>query len=509
MRVSVWILGDQLLKQHPALDAVDDADDVQIVMVESHRRAKKLPYHRQKLTLLLSAMRHYAERLRDEGLTVDYRVTDKAMVDGLRAHVDEFAPDVIYTMAAADYEGRQLQTHRLSDELGVDVNVLDNTQFLLGQFNPYPEPEPDKNYVMEYFYRAMRKHFNVLMDDGDQPAGGKWNFDKQNRKSLPDDVALPDSPNYSVDDITQDVIDMVNNWDVCVGQTDGFNYAVTHRQAEVALDHFVKVRLEQFGPYEDAMTTRGSQLFHSILSPYFNIGLLDPLHAIERVEQAYRQGDAPINSVEGFIRQVLGWREFMYWQYWQLMPGLRSDNHWQGHRKMPQMFWDGDTEMNCIRHIVKNLQETAYSHHIERLMVVSNFCLLIGVEPQRVTEWFKAFYIDAYDWVMQPNVVGMGLNADGGKIATKPYVASANYINKMGDYCGTCPLKHNRRTGEGACPFNYLYWNFLIENEAALRANPRSGRNVLGLRHLDDAERERVQAQAQAFMEDLAYYDHA
>jgi deoxyribodipyrimidine photolyase-related protein len=227
---------------------------------------------------------------------------------------------------------------------------------------------------------------------------------------------------------------------------------------------------------------------------------------IRAAEEAYRAGDAPINSVEGFVRQILGWREFIYWQYWQQMPELATSNTWNAQRPMPQMFWDGETDMNCIRHVVERVMDDGYTHHIERLMIVSNFCLMAGIEPQAVTDWFKSFYIDAYDWVMQPNVVGMGLNADGGKTATKPYISSANYINKMSDYCGGCQYKHTKRHGEGACPFNYLYWNFLIEHEETLRRNPRTGRNVLNLRHLDEEERQAVQAAAQSFLDSLEYY---
>jgi deoxyribodipyrimidine photolyase-related protein len=292
-----------------------------------------------------------------------------------------------------------------------------------------------------------------------------------------------------------------------VGTAEGFGYAVTHEQAQVALDHFIATRLPDFGAYEDAMSTRSSTLFHSVLSPYINLGLLTPMQMVRAAEQAYEQGHAPLNSVEGFVRQVMGWREFMVWQYWRLMPDLATMNAWNATRPMPQMFWDAKTKMNCVHHVVERVIEHGYSHHIERLMIVANFCLLAGINPADVTDWFMTFYIDAYDWVMQTNSVGMGLNADGGRIATKPYIASANYINRMSDYCKGCCYQYNQRTGEDACPFNLLYWNFLLRHEDELRANPRMGQNVLGLRHLDDEERATIRQQAQDFLDNLDDYE--
>jgi deoxyribodipyrimidine photolyase-related protein len=284
---------------------------------------------------------------------------------------------------------------------------------------------------------------------------------------------------------------------------DGFNYAVTHEQAAQALDEFIEQRLVQFGVYEDAMSGKHDTLFHSVLSPYINIGLLEPMQMARAAEAAYDAGRAPINSVEGFVRQVIGWREYIYWQYWRQMPDLVHKNSWEAGRAMPAFFWDGDTRMNCLAHVIRRVIESGWTHHIERLMVVSNFCLMAGIHPQAVLEWFITFYIDAYDWVMQPNVVGMGLNADDGMTATKPYISSANYIHRMSDYCEGCYFKPDQRTGERACPYNYLYWNFLIQHEETLRANARFGPAVLGLRHLDEDERHAVQQQAKAFLDSL------
>lgn len=506
-RCTIWILGTQLFADHPAIrhaEQLASCDDIRIVMVESTALMGRLPYHRKKLVLVLSTMRHYAAALRERGYQVNY-VHAKSMLNGLKQHVAAYQPTRLITMAAADYVGRKFQQEKLPQYLDCAVEVIPNEAFLVELHNPFPDAEPGKRYVMEHFYRDMRQHFDVLMNANGTPVGGNWNFDKLNRKPLPKDVQLPEPPSFSPDAITRVVMDEVAQMGQGIGSVEGFDYAVTHEEADAALTHFIDVRLEQFGPYEDAMSSRGVWLFHSILSPYLNLGLLDPLEAVRKVEAAYYEGRAPIHSVEGFIRQIVGWREYMYWQYWQGMPDMAHANYWQAKRPMPAMFWDANTDMNCIRHVVERAKDTGYAHHIERLMVVSNFALLAGINPADVTRWFKAFFIDAYDWVMQPNVVGMGLNADGGRIATKPYVASANYINKMSDYCKGCRFDHRRRTGEDACPFNVLYWNFLIENENTLRANPRAGKNVLGLRHLDAAERARVQEQAQAFLMSLPY----
>jgi deoxyribodipyrimidine photolyase-related protein len=261
--------------------------------------------------------------------------------------------------------------------------------------------------------------------------------------------------------------------------------------------------LEKFGPYEDAMSSKFSFLYHSVLSPYLNIGLLDPLELARKAETAYANGKAPINSVEGFIRQIVGWREYIYWQYWRSMPDLAEVNFWKATRPIPKMYWDGETAMNCLRHVFQRAREIGYAHHIERLMLISNFSLLAGLDPLAINDWFLSYFIDAYEWVMLPNVLGMGLNADGGQIATKPYISSANYINRMSDYCDGCFFDRAQRTGPDACPFNTLYWNFLTKHEEILRSNPRMGRNVLGLRYLDEDERWEVQAQAALFLDDL------
>ncbi len=503
-KTAVWILGNQLDLDNHALrkaEAEDGRGAITVILIESKRKLSSRPYHRKKLVLLLSATRHFAHQLSQSGYHVE-QIKAESFSQGLQQAVSRHQPERLVCMAAADYNGRQFQ-RRLPRLLDAPVEILPNQQFLIAEYDPYPDPEPGKRYLQEYFYRKMRRHFDVLMD-GDVPSGGQWNYDKENRKPLPDDLEPPPVASFEADEITRVVMAEVENFPQATGSTQGFSLAVTRRQALQAFDDFLAARLRHFGPYEDAMSGAHATLYHSLLSPYLNIGLLRPLELIRRVEEAYQAGKAPINSVEGFIRQVLGWREYMYWQYWRLMPELYENNFWQAQRPLPLFFWDGQTDMNCLRQVLQRALESGYNHHIERLMILANFALLAGLQPLEVNEWFLALYVDAFDWVMGPNVIGMGLNADGGIIASKPYIASANYINKMSDYCKNCTFDRRQRTGANACPFNTLYWNFLIANEETLRANPRLGPNVLGLRHLDKAQREDVQQDADRFLDEFA-----
>ncbi|MGD9049610.1 MAG: cryptochrome/photolyase family protein, partial [Anaerolineae bacterium] len=467
-RLSVWILGDQLLAQHPALAAAEQdhaRERLRVVLIESAARSRRLPYQRKKLVLLFSAMRHYAADLRQKGYVVDY-IQAPSFLDGLSQHIASWRPARLYAMEASEWRGCRFQHTRLADSLGIPVTILPNSQFLVTQFDPYPEAEAGKRVIMEHFYRRMRRHFRILMTPDGKPIGGQWNYDAENRKPLPRGAQPPSAPVFSPDDTTREVIAEVEATGHGVGTAGGFELAVTREGALRALDDFLANRLAEFGPYEDAMSSQHPILYHSFLSPYLNIGLLEPLELIKAAQSAYHQDKAPINSVEGFVRQVLGWREYMCWQYWRLMPGLMEANAWDAQRPMPQFFWDGQTEMTCLRQAIGRAIKTGYNHHIERLMLLCNFCLLSGINPAAVNDWFLSFYVDAYEWVMVPNVIGMGLNADGGLIATKPYIASANYINRMSDYCRDCRFNHKQRTGDDACPFNFLYWGFLLEHKA-------------------------------------------
>lgn len=493
MTALIWILGDQLVDNHPALAGHTPAT-ARVALIESERVLAR-PYHRHKRILVLSAMRHYAETLRQAGWETLY-LRAPHFTAGLREALARTQADEVVTMAAADWAGRRFQTAILPRRLSVPVRVLPNTQFLTGAYNPYPNPTPGKRYVLENFYRAMRRHFGFLLDTNGEPLGGQWNWDASNRKPLSPALRPPAPVRFAPSPITAQVIAEVRAHPSAFGPAEGFGYATTHAQARAALADFITHRLPWFGDYEDAMSARSDAVFHAVLSPYVNLGLLTPLEMARAAEQAYHAGHAPLNAVEGFVRQVIGWREYMYWQYWRLMPALAESNHWQASRPLPGFFWTGATRLNCLHTVLTRALTTGYTHHIERLMVLSNFAVLAGLNPQAVTAWFKAVYIDAYDWVMQSNAIGMGLNADGGQLATKPYIASANYIHTMSDYCRGCAYDRTARTGARACPFNTLYWNFLLEHERALKANPRLGPAVLGVNRLDDAERARIRAHA-------------
>ncbi len=508
--LSVWILPDQLIDGHPAVTQAKEevgVEHLRVVMVESLAWMSRLPYHRKRQVLILSAGRHYAKELRDQGIEVDLIQADDTKA-GLQRHLKQHPTTRLITMQSTEQSIRDWQLSKAESELGLATTVLPNSMFLVEQYNPIPKPEPGKRHLMEHFYRSMRKHFRILIDVEGKPTGGRWNFDKDNRESLKDDIKLPQIPRFAPDKITKAVVKEVNEgrFGDGVGSTDHFGLAVTRRDAEQAFDDFLSHRLYDFGRFEDAMQSDEGVLFHSVLSPYLNLGLLEPETLVRAAEKRYRNGNAPINSVEGFIRQILGWREFIYWQYHRQMPALREANSWNAQRPLPRLFWDGETEMNCLRAVISRLIENGYTHHIERLMVLCNFCVLSGIDPAAVADWFLTFYVDSHDWVVLPNVIGMGLNADGGVTATKPYIASANYINRMSDFCKSCNYRHRERTGEKACPFNTLYWNFLIEHEELLRTNPRFGPAVLGLKRIDQHQRREIQADATRILSGLIPY---
>lgn len=485
MSISVWILGDQLSPQHPAL-----RPGVRVVLIEALARLRQRRYHARKLTLVLSAMRHYAAELASAGYAVDLREA-ASFEAGLREHIAAYGVTELICMAAAEYDTRLLQ-QQLPSMLGIPVTVVPNTLFLVAQFPPKKAPK-----LMEPFYRALRQQTGLLIEADGQPTGGAWNFDKENRKRY-DGRPVPPPRSFPPDAITQAAIaDVQVRCPDALGSAADFDLPVTRAQALEALADFVAQRLPDFGPFEDAMSAEEGVLFHSLLSPLINLGLLDPLECCHAAVAAYTAGHAPLTSVEGFVRQIIGWREYIYYRYWELMPALRSANSWQAERPLPNWYWTGDTEMRCMRHALQRVLTTGYGHHIERLMLLCNFALLAGVRPQALNDWFLECYIDAYDWVVTPNVIGMGLNADGGAVATKPYIASANYIKSMSNYCQGCAYNHQQRTGAAACPFNTLYWNFLITHEDRLRANPRLGPAVLGLKRLDASERAAIQVQAQ------------
>ncbi len=501
--ISVWILPDQLVTGHPALrlaEAEAGHDGVRVVLVESRSWMRRLPFHRKRQVLYRAAGRHFAAELEAQGYAVDLvRAEDSRR--GLARHIARCRPSKLVTMAGAEYAPRRWQFGAMAGDLGLAVDVLPNSMFLVGRHDPVPDPEPGRRYVMEGFYRSMRRRFGLLMEPGGGPTGDRWNLDADNRRRLPRGYRPPPLPRFEPDAITREVTAEVEADGFGVGSALDFDLPTTRAGAEAAFADFLAYRLPDFGAFEDAMSRSAGVLQHSLLSPQMNLGLLEPLAMARAAEAEYRAGRAPLNSVEGFIRQVVGWREFMYWQYHRQMPGLRRANAWGATRPLPRFFWDGRTDMRCLASVITRLIGSGYTHHIERLMILCNFALLAGIDPAAVADWFLTFYVDSHDWVVLPNVIGMGLNADGGVTATKPYISSAAYINKMSDFCTGCVHDPAVRTGPGACPFNALYWNFLIEHESELRDNARIGPAVLGLDRIGPEAREAIRAEAGRFLE--------
>ena len=360
---------------------------------------------------------------------------------------------------------------------------------------------------MEYFYRDMRRQTGLLME-GDKPVGGVWNLDSENRKPAKADLFMPEPLRVSPDAITQDCMAMTqriapNNF----GDIDPFWFAVTRADAERALEHFLHHALPHFGETQDAMLTGQHFLHHAVLSPYINIGLLDPLQVCRRVEEEYRKGRVPLAAAEGFIRQIIGWREYIRGIYWLKMPDYRDVNVLEAHRPLPDFYWTGETGMNCIAQVVKQTRVEAYAHHIQRLMVTGNFALLAGIDPVQVHEWYLAVYADAFEWVELPNTIGMSLHADGGLLGSKPYAASGNYINKMSDYCRSCRYDVKQRTGKDACPFNALYWDFIARHKSRFAKNPRMANICRVYDKFDEGEKTRIAGSAKSFLDGLKAWD--
>ena len=472
----ILILGDQLSPAISSLEAADRQCD-RLLMVEVAEEATYVRHHKKKIAFLFSAMRHHAAALRDAGWQVDYVRLDAPENTGsftgevaraLRRH----RPRRVVVTEPGEWRVRAMM-ERWSAELGLPVEILDDDRFLCsrGAFADWAAGR--KQLRMEFFYREMRRKTGLLMN-GDQPEGGRWNFDAENRKPAKADLFMPRPHRVEPDAITKEVLTLVGErFGDHFGDLAPFWFAVTAAEVETALDHFIERALPSFGDYQDAMLADQRFLYHSVLSLYINAGLLDPLAVCRRVEAAYRAGQAPLNAAEGFIRQIVGWREYVRGLYWLKMPGYLEENFFAADRPLPDFYWTADTQMACLKAAITQTREEAYAHHIQRLMVTGNFAMLAGVDPKQVHEWYLAVYADAYEWVELPNTLGMSQFADGGLLGSKPYAASGNYINRMSDYCGRCPYDVKQKTGERACPFNPLYWDFLVRNEDRLRGNPR------------------------------------
>ena len=428
-----------------------------LIFMESREKGREVPHHKKKAVYVLSSMRHFALECVEKGFDVLYHSTSGHFDDGLKEILSQFDGLLTY-MTPSEWDSRE-RLRKVAKEYGDRIHEISNGFFLADPDMWKEKIEP--GYRMEYFYREMRRKTGYLMK-GDAPEGGEWNYDEQNREKLPKDHPVPDIKRFEPDEITLEVIEMVNDYfPESFGHTDNYEYAVNREQALELLDQFIDERLDEFGPYEDALKTGNSTLFHSQLSIYMNNGLLTPAEVCNAALEQYKKGNARLNSVEGLIRQIIGWREFIRIYYEAMMPNVRDTNHFKFKEKLPAMYWSGDTKMKCMEESLKPVIDEAYSHHIQRLMVLSNFSNLTETDPRELERWFLTAYADAYEWVELPNVLGMSTYADGGVLASKPYVSSGNYINKMSDYCKNCEYSVTKKTGKKACPFNYLYWNFV------------------------------------------------
>ncbi len=472
----VLILGDQLSKNISSLQLADRKFD-RVLIAEVQTEATYVKHHKKKIAFLFSAMRHFAEELRNSGWSVDYvKIDDPENSGSLLGEVKRSMVRWDLDGLIATEPGEWRLFHEMTNwqtYLDLPVQVLRDSRFLCSREEFADWADWRKQLRMEYFYRDMRRKAGLLMD-GETPVGDRWNFDAENRKAASSDTDFSPPVKFEPDAETRDVIATVDTrFADHFGELDPFWFAVTAEQAGMAFDHFLDKSLASFGDYQDAMLSGERFLSHSVISQYLNAGLLDPMTLCRKVEREYIAGRVPLNSAEGFIRQVIGWREFVRGIYWLKMPDYGGMNHLDAGRDLPEFYWSGTTDMKCVREAVLQTKEEAYAHHIQRLMVTGNFALLAGVEPRQVHEWYLAVYADAYEWVELPNTIGMSQFADGGLLASKPYAASGNYISKMSNYCDTCQYDVKKKFGGNACPFNPLYWDFLSRNESQLRKNAR------------------------------------
>ena len=498
------ILGDQLSNEISSLSGINAEEDI-VLICEVFAEATYVKHHKKKIVFLFSAMRHFAEELRvEKNYQVEYlKLNDPEPMQSFTQAVEKTLAkhkiDEIIVTSPGEY--RVLTEINIWQELfGIPVDIREDARFLCKQVEFKNWSKDRKNLRMEYFYREMRKKYSILMD-GDQPIGGKWNFDLENRKPPNPNFDIPETFSSEPDAVTLDVMQLVEDkFSDHMGVLSDFHFAINAAQAKIALKQFIDERLKYFGDFQDAMIQGKPWMYHSHVGLYLNCGLLSPLECIQAAEQAYHDSHAPLNAVEGFIRQILGWREFVRGIYWNEMPDYASLNFFEAERDLPAFYWDADTKMNCMHQSVKETSQNAYAHHIQRLMVLGNFALLTGINPVQVNAWFLSVYADAFEWVELPNVSGMALFADGGYLASKPYAAGGGYINKMSNYCKSCSYSVTKKSGPDACPFNYLYWDFLERNRNKLGNNHRIGMMYKVYDRMSEEKKEMIKGDSNEFL---------
>ncbi|MBB5685726.1 cryptochrome/photolyase family protein [Sphingobium boeckii] len=507
MTILIPILGDQLSHGLASLHDIARADAV-IVMVEVAEETTYVRHHKRKIALILSAMRHFADELRADGWVVDYIRLDDPENSGsftgeIARAIKRHQPKSIRIVEPGEWRVAKM-IKDWAKHFGLPVDVLPDDRFICSilEFQTWAQARGD--LVMEFFYRDMRRKTGLLMTADGKPESDQWNLDKDNRapprRGLDYPAPLPIVP----DAMTRDVMALVaDRFPGHFGRLDGFALPVTATEARRALHHFIRTALPAFGTYQDAMVTGQDWLYHSWLSPAINLGLLTPLAVAQAAADAYAAGDIPLNAAEGFIRQIIGWREYVRGYYWMEMPEVATANVLEATRALPEFYWTGHTDMLCMAEAVRNTRDNAYAHHIQRLMILGNFAMLAGVDPGDVADWFLVVYADAYEWVELPNVIGMSQHADGGRLATKPYAGGGAYINRMSDHCGRCRYDVKQKTGPDACPFNALYWDFLARHERRFRRNRRMVQMYANWDRMAPEMRAAYRASAAAFLATL------
>lgn len=501
----ILILGDQLDLQSAALRDFDPQTD-EIIMVESSNEAQYVWSHKVKIALFLSAMRHFAQVLREQSYPLTYiQESPLTIVEALKQEILRKKVTHLVCVEPGEWRVRKA-IEALALELNIQLEIRDDTHF-------YCTPQEFKAWVadkkelrLEYFYRLMRKTNQVLVDGDGNPEGGQWNFDQDNRKPYPKKgPGLIDAPaTFAIDPITQDVLAYVEHtYPDHPGSLAHFNWPVTREQALEGLEYFVEYRLRNFGVYQDAMWTDTPFGWHSILSSSLNLKLLNPREVITSVLQAWKKYSLELSSIEGFVRQILGWREFVRGMYYLDMPQMAKDNFYDHQRALPKWYWTGQTGMACMKDAIGQTMEYGYAHHIQRLMVTGNFALLAEILPSAVCDWYLAVYVDAIEWVELPNTAGMALFANGGRFTSKPYIASGAYIKRMSNYCGGCKYQPEVRYGESACPVTNLYWNFLINHRDQFDASPRTRLMTANLKKISDSDQAAIQAHAKNILNHL------
>jgi deoxyribodipyrimidine photolyase-related protein len=506
LRNLVIVLGDQLDLNASAFDGFDAASDA-VWMAEVAEESTQVWSSKPRTVMFLAAMRHFAQALRAAGRPLHYTALDATDNGGslqaqLRSDIERLRPSGLVMTTPGDW--RALQAIKtVARDRRVPLDMPEDRHFYGSVREFAAHARGRKSLRMEYFYREMRKRHRVLMSDdaADEPEGGQWNFDAENREAFGADgpQAVPARAAFEPDSITREVIALVDaRFADHPGRLDGFAWPVTREQALVSLHRFIAERLPWFGRYQDAMWPGEPWLYHSHLSAALNLKLLNPREVVAAAEAAYRAGAAPLPSVEGFVRQILGWREYVRGIYWTRMPAYAGLNELDAQENLPDWYWTGATNMACLRDALEQTLSHGYSHHIQRLMVTGLYALMLGVRPQQVHEWYLAVYVDAVEWVELPNTLGMSQYADGGLLASKPYVATGKYIQRMSPHCRGCRYDPAQATGESACPFTTLYWDFLMRHEAGLATNPRMSLQVKNLARLEDARKQAIRERAAA-----------